>query len=430
MSARTAAVALALVALAHPQRVCAYRTLRDDPELGATAPVVWSDPFVRVELASSTLSDARRSAVEDELRIALAGWTRLECASLVYEYDRSRPPSPASPGDARNTVQWVSAGWTARGFEAGVAATTDVQLARNGGGPWAIIEADVYVNADGIQWRPLSADPEAAHLAGALAHELAHVHGMSHPCEVGGRGGAPACSTSAEFLESVLYPIHVEGAHRPGPDDVAGTCALYPASRCGSCAVDEVCVDGGCEPAADHTHCPECSVCLEPADCGAEMTCRYGRCVEISELGQTCTRDVDCRSGACERGRCTRPCQDEPCPDGMSCDGDPPLCISSGGVDRSACETGDQCRSALCLEPSGGGGHCTNTCAGDASCLYGEACREVDGSTVCVPQTMSSGSCSASPGRRAYRCWLLFSLLLFAVLPFRRHRSSTPGRSQ
>lgn len=275
----------------------------------------------------------------------------------------------------------------------------------------------MYVNADSVEWRPLSADPDAAYLAGALTHELAHVHGMLHPCEIDGVGGAPACSSSAEYLDSVLYPIHREGPPLPSADDVAGTCALYPSSVCEWCAVDEVCVDGTCEPVADYVECPGCSACLEPSDCGDEMTCRYGRCEALAELGHSCSHDFDCRSELCERGRCTRPCGEvEHCPNGLTCEGSPPRCVATWGLDRSTCASGDECRGGLCLEPAeGGDGHCTNACGSDDACVYGEACREVDGTAVCVPMTTGGGCSVGGEDRAPFAILIAISVSILAL---------------
>lgn len=423
MRALVSCVACGLVC-ALPSVASAYRTLQDDPELGTAEPVVWSDSPVVMELSTGALQDAQRDVIERELRAALASWNGLECSTLVYSFSGGRGATEASPGDGRNTVQWVTVRWSSS-FDADAAATTDVQLERDGtepGAPWRIVEADIYVNADTFEWRPLSADPDAAHLAGALTHELGHVHGLMHPCEPDGAGGVTNCSSSPIYMESALFPIHSAGARAPAADDIAGTCALYPRWACEGCAQDQVCIEGACRSASEHTDCPECTACLEPAECAAGETCRYGGCEPQALLGQACSHDVDCDTSSCEAGRCTRSCHqdDNPCPASFACQGSPPLCVSMVGADRATCAAGAECRTGLCLERMDGDiGHCTNECSAEEDCLHGEACRAIEGSHVCVP-IPDTGGCSAASGATASANLLPLLPLLLLVARSRR----------
>lgn len=75
-------------------------------------------------------------------------------------------------------------------------------------------------------------------LQNTLTHEIGHFIGLSHPC---GDPGLPACSSDPGYVQTTMYPQTTAGdvAKRTlSPDDVAGLCAIYPASGggcgCGS----------------------------------------------------------------------------------------------------------------------------------------------------------------------------------------------------
>lgn len=67
-------------------------------------------------------------------------------------------------------------------------------------------------------------------LQNTVTHEVGHFIGLAHPC---GDPGLPACSSDPAYAETTMYPQTTPGdvAKRTlAPDDVAGFCAIYPAS--------------------------------------------------------------------------------------------------------------------------------------------------------------------------------------------------------
>ncbi len=77
-----------------------------------------------------------------------------------------------------------------------------------------------------------------ADLRNTLTHEVGHFVGLRHVCDATGGGGSdadlPPCNPSYE--QTTMYPLTAPGdvAKRTlDPDDVAGVCAIYPASSSG-----------------------------------------------------------------------------------------------------------------------------------------------------------------------------------------------------
>ena len=265
--------------------------------------------------------------------------------------------APASPGDRRNTVTIVSAGWEALGFSPDRGAVTDVQMDRAEDGTIAIVEVDLYLNFQHFQF---SVGPRVGSidLSEVLLHETGHALGLLHPCELSAAPGVPACASQPDASESALFPTYGNGATAPSADDLAGLCFLY--SQCvPACPSDLRCEAGACLPA--------------PCAAGTCPTCSGDACV-----GLPCTAAGGCDLGSCSViGTSVGSC----------------LPVGSTGT---ACEGAADCASGLCLTSSRLGRFCTIDCTEDDDCGVALACLEVGGRAVCAPPSTSS-SCSTSP---------------------------------
>lgn len=72
-------------------------------------------------------------------------------------------------------------------------------------------------------------------LQNTVTHEAGHFLGLAHPCTTTGAPGLPACPTNdPRTMAPTTSPGDV-GKRDLSPDDVAGVCAIYPASG-GGCA--------------------------------------------------------------------------------------------------------------------------------------------------------------------------------------------------
>ena len=83
-----------------------------------------------------------------------------------------------------------------------------------------------------------------------------------------------------------------------------------------------------------------------------------------------------------------------------------------------ACTTGDDCRSALCVQ-----GICSEPCD-STFCPDGYSCQVVSGASVCTVPPPKTGGCSAAPGSTHSAGTALLLLLLLAVAAVVRRRST------
>lgn len=84
-----------------------------------------------------------------------------------------------------------------------------------------------------------------------------------------------------------------------------------------------------------------------------------------------------------------------------------------------SCTTDDECRSAICLQPTGKAPMCTDACTKDTPCADGFSCQNIDGRQLCAEK--KKGGCSAASSSPAEGA---ASLALFALglLLLRRRR--------
>jgi hypothetical protein len=350
----------------------AYRTAGDLAEFAGTERVRWAWGDIGYRIYKTLPDVVALTDLEVAVQGAFGHWSSLECGGPVFEY-RGATWEAAAPDDGVSTIEWVSEGWTERGFP-DAAAFTDVTYTRLGGGTWEIREADLYINGAHHQWA-VSGAPKAGEklLSTTLTHEAGHMLGLLHVCEVDGENGAPLCSSSPDFAAATMHPLYDESRIELGEDDVAGACFLYAPRMTGDAGAppDESCVDGSCLPGD-----------LPPGD--------------------SCTGPEQCTSRYCsEVGLCAKPClNDEACPTGATCKLDPTvgqICSSGLGL-GAACKSPADCLGEVCLRSSEGGALCSRSCA-EVTCPEGWTCGPVDGDLVCTPaQRIASGGCATATG--------------------------------
>lgn len=337
-------------------------------------------------------------------RWAAEVWSNVDCSTAnLTEVEPST--SVPSIGDRRNQVIVVTSGWEGRGFAPDAAATTEVRYLEGGDEDLRIVEADIFLNAEGFDFS-LEPTGRQRSLLTTILHEMGHVLGLLHPCEPAGEGGAPVCTESHQ--QSVLFPLETTaGSSELSDDDALGLCHLYGPVDCG---VDHVPRDSSCVP--------------KPCEDASE--CELGRCVRgvctpaAPELGDPCLVDSECAAGHCGRERvCTVGCE-ATCPEGFAC-GDS-ICELVGAAYGESCSAGLHCASGLCLLTTHSGGttgSCTRSCA-ERACPLDDGCDFVESGAVCVPRKQSAGGCSVSRVGR----WSAWPLLVLMVVARRRRKGS------
>jgi hypothetical protein len=99
-------------------------------------------------------------------------------------------------------------------------------------------EADLELNGVDFSWSLEGENPGTNSLHAIVVHELGHVLGLEHPCEVlvrppGAARVKPRCD-SAALRASIMYPLPLEVGRRavlePGRGEIDALCALYTQS--------------------------------------------------------------------------------------------------------------------------------------------------------------------------------------------------------
>lgn len=414
------AMALALLLSVVPGEALAFRSSGDLSEFGDQPRVIFANPQIQVELFEEIPPALEPDAVEDTITRAAATWSAPGCTTLDMSY-AGTTDAAAEAGDDRNTIQWVS-DWKDRGFPADSPGVTDVQYSKGSAGKWTIAEADLYLN-QAFDWTTGVPTEDKKSLVAILTHELGHVLGLLHPCEIDGADGAPDCSESTSYEATEMYPIYSPDQTALANDDIEGVCFLY-SLVCDdtSCDEGEACHAGTCEPLCgdqvcsvgtqcDNNRCvptsTDCGVegcvgqaCDKDSDCATREYCRGGTCAHGEGApGDPCTSAQQCFDGACFDGVCAQSCHlEEACSSGGQCDPDALACTDARSPMGEACDFATDCRGGYCLEQAGKTPVCSRSCVeGQPSCPSGWGCRKVDDTSVCAPRPPTDESCSTTP---------------------------------
>jgi hypothetical protein len=415
-SVHLGSIAAALGILCFVESAHAFRTAADVPEQAGTARVIWPGQRITYEISLDPPGPVPVQVLQEALASATATWQRVACADVAFE-SLGTTLSPAAPGDGRNTVSWVTSGWSARGWSSDAAALTDVQYVKTKEGTWQIVEADLYINADDHDWVASGAGGQRTRdLASVTTHEAGHMLGLLHPCELDGRSGAPLCSDHPEARLTTMYPVYSASQATLAMDDIAGVCFLYPRSGCddGGCTCSDLSCDGGAaSPVA----------VSEPPTDGEPQQPK-------SELGDRCTKDTACASAHCgKQSYCVRSCASSAdCALGATCEQH--ACEGEGRPIGSLCSDPTQCLGGQCLTGASDAPVCSRNCSAEmALCPDDWDCESVDGQRVCAPRLpmpVAAGGCELVPRRQGSDCegagwaWVLFT---FQVLAFRLCRN-------
>lgn len=411
----------------------AYRTAGDLPEFEGTETVRWADGTVRYWIHDDLPSGVIFDDVVEGLHDAFTSWSEPICSQASF-IQSGLSQTQAAFDDGINTVQWIHFGWAERGYPTGAAAVSDVQYAKVEG-TWAIVEADLYINSDTVDWSYSGEEVEGKQdFHTVMVHEGGHLLGLLHPCEESPiDGDAPLCSNGT-FLVT-MHPEYAIERSELSQDDVDGICFLYPGNSCqnegcrpgytctargcelacgnGTCASGEECVAAEC--VAIEAECPECEPCESASECIGGAECIEGVCINGSALeGDPCLQPGECASGTCTSdGYCSTSClEDEICGDRALCVEE--VCESERAPFGATCAEAADCMANVCIADLTPTPVCSRACgSNDAECPLGWECGRVDGAVVCRPPADARGcACgvaagrSPSPGSIFYLCLL------------------------
>jgi hypothetical protein len=209
---RALAAALALGLPAAPQAYVRSTTAGSGCPAGAAMPLAWPSSPVPYVVDASGTADEPGTAVLDAVDASFAPWQAQACTGLRFRADPrvADPPVGFVQGGANaNVVKWLST-WTQ---SASALAVTLVTFRCSDG---AILDADIVLNDANFAF---SSSPSATTVGvqNTVTHEVGHVVGFDHTPDP-----ESTMYADAQFGETKKRDLTA--------DDVAGLCAVYPAS--------------------------------------------------------------------------------------------------------------------------------------------------------------------------------------------------------
>jgi hypothetical protein len=349
MSARArrawACLSVTGLVLASSQAAWAFRTIENHPEVPDGVQVRWPYGVFEYRVHEDPEDSIDVEAFAEASRQALRAWSSADCGLLVPA-DLGTTTDHAAPGDGQNTIEFVESDWDTLGFPEEATGAADVLFEEQDDGTWAIVEADVYINAEHHRFTTAdSPEGDERSLLGVLTHEIGHALGLLHPCELDGADGAPACDED-DLPDALMSPYYKADQTAPEADDYEGLCYLYP-----GCATDE--------------------------DCGEGFVCSGKECFPVEDPG-----GEECDSGA--GGQSGEECAPKR-PIGVEC------------TESNQCE-GEQCLAGVHTFPV-----CTQRCGeGQADCPKSWTCTAVEDRRVCMPPDREAGcECALTPSARS-----------------------------
>merc|ERR1711892_97237 len=146
------------------------------------------------------------------------------------------------------------------------------------------------------------------------------------------------------------------------------------------CRQDAECVSSSCCGIASLGR--KCEQCCKAEDCKRSQTCVRRQCVGLRPKGKECIKNTQCESSKCcsinpfsplSFKTCSQCCMDNDCPKGQSCIGRKCLNIEEIG---STCTIPSECKTMQCCgAKSGLKGFCYECCK-DQNCQVGLECRK------------------------------------------------------
>jgi hypothetical protein len=414
----------------------AYRTIGDLPEYGG-ARIRWPDSAMTFEVHSQVPDSLPIGSLVETSQRALEAWSNVGCTD-VQAYYLGLSDSPAQAGDGRNTIQVITTGWEALGYEPDALGATELEIQRNDD-TWEIAEADILINAVYHRFALVDAPVDGTRsLLGTLRHEGGHALGLLHPCETDHSEGAPICDEATTSAATLMYPFYDAAQTELSSDDTAAICHLYPSCNIDGCPDGWTCTDTGCQQQCADTLCEPGKLCFDDAcvsfeDCESDAECS-GSTTPDSVV--SCNVTDTCETGLClPDGTCALPCiTDTECPESR--------CVFSSEAEETGycapvppkglgerCSESDECAEGQCLAGAERTPVCTRACGdGEAQCPSGWTCSGVDGRSVCVPPREGRGCAVASisrpEGRQSASDAFGYILILVAIVIRRRRLSS------
>ncbi len=307
------ALAAGILVLGSSPHAWAFRTIEDYPDVPGGARVRWEDGSVEFQVYEHGIDSVDAETLAQQSRQALLAWAATPCARIAPNL-LGISLLPAAPDDGVNTIEIIDEDWEALGFPADAAGANDILFEERDDGSWAIVEADIYINAEHHRWTT-STEPQhdERSLLGVLTHETGHALGLLHPCEPDGADGAPSCNPD-DAPNDLMSPYYASDQVYPESEDYAGLCYLYSTCETEGCATGFRCQagqcvsldadgDGQCDEGFGGQSSEDCSSLKRPFgdECTESNQCQDGECVAGVEDTPICTRRCGTGEPDCPR---------------------------------------------------------------------------------------------------------------------------------